>query len=248
MDKSSSTSFNTEPNHLSSLSPEKLCKERYTVQHFNHRYQRLRIRDWKRINKSTIFAVPSLSTKTVKVQLLKIKALYGSLFLRLITWIFTDTWLLFYILVHTVMLLLSMHSVYMVQVQCEINLLLHPYSCNILFTSTEPEGHRPSGLVLIRWILHLQGYNNIHSTYLVYKCMHGLKLRMVLTCCIIFQGPPDKRLHHPSSDVEDLWFSHSPILLVSLYINLHQSLQQALTSSQIIFIFKSFLYPIRGNF
>ena len=39
--------------------------------------------------------------------------------------------------------------------------LLHPRECDIQYTRTEPEGHRPKGEVHVYWILHEQGCNNV---------------------------------------------------------------------------------------
>ena len=56
--------------------------------------------------------------------------------------------------------------------------LLHPCSCNIRFTSTEPEGYRPEGEVLVNWILHKQGCNNefiFHSKLYSIHTAHAQK-------------------------------------------------------------------------
>ena len=45
-------------------------------------------------------------------------------------------------------------------------MLLHPCECNIWFTSTEPNGHSPEGMVLVNWILRKQGCNDKFISHL----------------------------------------------------------------------------------
>ena len=61
-------------------------------------------------------------------------------------------------------------------------MLLHPYVCNILFTSSKLKGpiYRPEGEVFVNWILHKQGCNNkfisrLSHTFSNYKCWMSAK-------------------------------------------------------------------------
>ena len=59
-------------------------------------------------------------------------------------------------------------------------MLLYPRECNIQFISTEPEGCRPEGKVLVNRILHKQGCNNkfiFHSKLYSIHTAHAQKQR-----------------------------------------------------------------------